>query len=98
MSRVIDTLINKPPHMAEQVRKAMPIARRLVARGIGDLGGGIVCDDDHVPGYVSALVGHNGPEYTREDWTKQEEWTAGAYALGIAVGLLLRASAFDDED
>ena len=83
--------------LPEAVRRAQPMARQVLLRGIGDLGG-YVDDDDILPHYVAELIGHDGPEEDESGAVqnrKLQECEFAAYALGIAVGLNLRASAFD---
>jgi hypothetical protein len=80
--------------LAEMVRRCCPTARRIVATGIGDT--------EHKPidALVTELLGHSGPEAGQteeESGFRYDQWTQATYALGIAVGLQLRASAFDDD-
>ena len=86
-----------PHDLPEAVRRAQPMARQVLLRGIGDLGG-YVDDDDILPHYVAELIGHDGPEEDESGAVqnrKLQRYEFAAYALGIAVGLHMRASAFD---
>lgn len=80
--------------LPEQVRRAMPIARNLLEQGINS---GERTDDTFVD-RVAALTGPS-PRVTafREHTDNDEEfvdWTDAAAAIGIALGLLLRADVF----
>jgi hypothetical protein len=77
--------------LATQVREATPIARELIVNGPMDTRNG----DDDVMIRVKALIGHEGPETDREGDTElMMEALYTAYAIGIAVGLLLRPELF----
>ena len=78
----------------EKVRRALPLARTLLTRGVGDLDGGKVGDSDHLPGYVAQLIVYDGPHYPDADHGKFEDSMSAAYALGIAIGLHMRLDVF----
>jgi hypothetical protein len=83
--------------LAAKVRAVMPFARSVITRGVSDLALAEVGDDDSLPAYVSRLLGHNGPVYEGyEQHRRFEAWTEAAYVLGLAIGLHLRASTFEE--
>ena len=81
--------------LSEQIRSALPIARRLLVEGI-----------DSPSRSEEAIVNHVAALLDDEAFSKQLEnadenaharlWTAleAAQALGIALGMMLRAEAF----
>jgi hypothetical protein len=79
----------------EQVRLATPLAKRIVCSGLDD--GRNASSATILPNNVSELIGHDGPSDTEtgdEALEKVNQCEEAAYALGIAVGLLLRADVF----
>lgn len=85
--------------LAALVRRAQPIARDLILNGLDDNPGLAYLVDFTVEGLVEELIGHQGPvvefgEFGDENMTKYVQFLTGAYAIGIAVGILVRPEAF----
>jgi hypothetical protein len=76
--------------LTAQIEMAKPLARHALLTGLETF------EDDHeeLVMRVSELVGHDGPACSDSDVDKIEELAKGAFAFGIAVGLLLRPEAF----
>jgi hypothetical protein len=74
------------------VQKARPIAHEIVIEGF-DL---TATAERNVPVFIEELIGHNGPpDLDGERLTQFVDATEAAYAIGIAVGLLLRPEIFE---
>jgi hypothetical protein len=81
-----------PGGIANHVRRAEGLARQIVLNA-GVTGGDTV--EFSVQGLVDALIGHDGPKHLDEEgYTALFEALDAAYAIGIAVGLLLRPDVF----
>jgi hypothetical protein len=85
-----------------KVRLARPVAQRIVQQGIGVAAGLAGTDDcaDDVSGYLVELLGMDPDKVNDDKLTSDERTELGyrgrdaAFALGVAVGLLLRPEAF----
>jgi len=79
----------------DQVRRAAAAARQIVLLGLDDVAGRET-SNEFLNIRVESLVGHDGPrvELKNKDVERFDDYLSGAYALGIAIGLLLRADAF----
>jgi hypothetical protein len=77
-----------------QVCLAAPLARSLVMLGLSDVEG--VCNPSNMdlPFHIEELIGHDGPSCDDKEFPRLGESQQAAFALGIAVGLLLRPDAF----
>ncbi len=76
----------------EMVRRALPTARRIVTWGITDREGHESMQPNSLSAHLIALLGHDCQCECEN--VPFSEWGQAAYALGIAVGLQLRADAF----
>jgi hypothetical protein len=75
--------------ITDQVQRAQALARQVV------LNDGITDPKNSVQGLVKTLIGHDGPKHMDEEgFTALFEALDAAYAIGIAVGLLLRPELF----
>lgn len=82
--------------LREQVQRAATVARDAVLLGIDTDVDAFDTTNQIIVDRVALLIGHDGPNCDDAELHKIEEVAKGAYALGIAVGLLLRPGAFDD--
>jgi len=80
--------------LSDQIQRAQNIARQSVLDGIAP----DVQLDDILESRVCEIVGHDAPPFPcgqeHEHFDLFRDSLAGAYALGIAVGLQLRPEAF----
>ena len=79
----------------EQVRLAMPLARQIVRMGFDDVSRYEASEEDLVSRALGLVGDDEMPDF--EDAVqgeKIEAYAAASYALGIAVGLLVRPEVF----
>lgn len=78
--------------LVTRVQLAQSLARELVL-----VGPSTTTREELLSNYIEQLIGHEGPAPTDVDdlfIEKLEQYGGAAYALGLAVGLLLRSEAF----
>jgi hypothetical protein len=79
------------PTLATLVQRARPLAHDIVMNGV-DLGNRA---ERITAVHVKKLIGHDGPRHLTDDQVgESSDALDAAYAIGLAVGLLLRSEVF----
>jgi hypothetical protein len=76
--------------LAEYVRRAQPLALELVRDGLD-----VIDADETLESHIELIIGHNGPKDLDDDGvSKFIQALEAAYAIGLAVGMLVRPELF----
>jgi hypothetical protein len=82
--------------LASKVRSATPVARDILLNSTFDLESGH--SQESLVNRLEELVGHEGPACPETELHTLTVSLEACYALGIAVGLLMRPELFVDTD